>query len=762
MGGQDSHQLPVLQSAFMSRPPSGSARLRQQWLSLLISLLIWPASGCNRTAPSATLSQDAGRTDLQAAADAGTVAATWSQASPDVLVYSAALAMAEGDRRSARTVLEAALKRLQVQLVIEPVLGLREPPGEPLDAKLGASEVVRDLSASGSHLAVADRHLLSVVELKERYRTLRLAAHKEGLRDVVLSPNGHRVATLDAQQVVRLFALPTGSLIAELPLRSGPDDGGGSPARISFSPDSRWLLLADCGPEPRERDLHADKKSCALQRLRSIDAASGAVRGTLQAESELLYYTSRSDGNLMVLRAGEPPRFFDIATALEWPSSGLLNEANEADEADAKDGRSRGCLRPTPGPGLRSWAVSPDRRVMATLEPSKQLCVWELAGRSLKQVLSLRALGDKLRLHSLLAEGSGVLIAQADRALLLLNGKDGARRAVLPAGLTTFPLDDGGALLLPRARPRRGPFLAHRIELTAQGPRASSYSLMTPGAAAQAAELELGNVSGDGKYVFAVRPGAAPSSASAQLIELARPARLLPLPGQLSPRCCTLADFLDLNRRVVYADPAGNLRVHSIPDGALLYTTPMLQGVTSLHYRSADELLIGLGAGRSLQLWTSAGRLSWSQPNKATPDRAIIDKAIIDKATPDKALDALRRAAESRFFPNGATAWTVSPDGRWLLLAGAQGLLVWLDARSGALALRMQLALPGTQAAQDAMAAPGAVALSPAGRFELLGSVEDPDQYLLCRAGPYAVPSLLCQDWLGQSGMAASILRTAP
>lgn len=697
--------------------------VRQSWLALLLGSLL----GCTRTQPSQTASKDAGqaRPDLPAAADAGSVAATWSQASPDVLIYSAALAMGDGDRRSARTVLEAAMKRLGVQLALQPAFGLRDP----LAHTPGDAEVVRDIAASGSHLAVGHRHLLSVVELSGRYRTLRLAEHAATIRDVVLSANGHRVATLDEQHVVRLFALPTGSLIAELPLLIGAQDFSCSPSCISFSPDSRWLLLADCGAGHREGE-----KSCTLHRLRSIDASTGSVRGTLQEQADLQSYTSRSDGNLMVMRRGERPRFFDLATALEWP---------QVAPADEKEQRSRSCLAPPRESGERSWAVSPDRRILATLEASRTLCIWDLVGRSLKQALSLRPLGDKLRLHSLLAEGRGLLVAQSDRALLLLNGEDAAPRAVLPAGLTTFPLDDGGALLLPRLRPRRGPLMAHRIELTAGGPRASSCSLLAPGASAQAAQLELGNVSGDGKYVFAVRPEA--RSASAQLIELTGSARLLPIPGQLSPRCCTQADFLDLNRRLVYADPDGSLRVHSIPDGALLHATPMLTSITSLHYQSAEALEADLSDGRSVQLWTSAGRVSWSRAGAALPRAGLAP-----------ALDALRKEAESRYFPDGASSWTVSPDQRFLLLAGAHGVLLWIDAKSGALALRMQLVLPATQAA------PGAVALSPAGRFELLGSVEDPDQFLICRAGPYAVPSALCEDWLGQSGMVASTLRTVP
>lgn len=711
----------------MSRPTSGP-QLRGLCLCLCLCMhlcLLALLPSCERgprTGPSptaATALADGG----QPHPDLASAPATWSQASPDVLIYSAALAMAEGDRASAHTVVELALKKLGAQLSVQPAMGLLDPLAANQIEQM-AEPVARDISASGSHLAVGHGRLLSAVELSGAYRTLRLAEHPRAIRDVVLSANGHRVATLDEAHTVRMFALPTGSLVAEYPLHIAARDFSCSPSCISFSPDSRWLLLADCGAAAQ-----AGEKSCALSRLRVIETAGGALRSTLQEETELLSYTSRSDGNLAVLRGGEPPRFFDLATALPWPGPAL---------DDFRDAAHRGCLALTRDPGRRSWAVSPERRILATLETSGTLCLWDLAEHGLKQAMNLRALGDRLRLHSLLAEGAGILIAQESRTLLLISGTSGARRGTLPAGLTTFPLDDGGALLFPRTAAGRGPQLAHRIELMSGEPRISTYPLPITGAL----QLELGNVSGDGRYLFAVQHAA--QHATAQLIELARPPHTLPLPAPLSPGCCTQADFLDLNRRLVYADPTGTLRVHSIPDGAVLHATPMLQSVTSLHYRSLDELQIDLGDGRSARLWMAAGRLSFS-------GRDTAPAAVNPESSP--ALDALRREAAARHLPGGSVAWTVSPDQRFLLLAGAQAQLVWIDIKSGLLALRLQLAF--TAKTNDSL---GAVALSPQGRFELLGSVEDPDQFLVCRAGPYSVPSALCRDWLGQAGVVAAIL----
>ena len=93
------------------------------------------------------------------------------------------------------------------------------------------------------------------------------------------------------------------------------------------------------------------------------------------------------------------------------------------------------------------------------------------------------------------------------------------------------------------------------------------------------------------------------------------------------------------------------------------------------------------------------------------------------------------------------TAVAFSPDGRWRLIGGADGTVKWRRKTDDSLRLRLQL-VDG-----------GAVVLGPDGRFELLGRVERPADYLSCRAASYPIAFPLCSERLLTPGLLAQELR---
>lgn len=93
------------------------------------------------------------------------------------------------------------------------------------------------------------------------------------------------------------------------------------------------------------------------------------------------------------------------------------------------------------------------------------------------------------------------------------------------------------------------------------------------------------------------------------------------------------------------------------------------------------------------------------------------------------------------------TALTFAPDGRWLLVGGAAGAVTWRRKTDGSLRLSLQLV-------DD-----GAVVRGPDGRFELLGRVERPADFLACRAASYPIAFPLCSERLLTPGLLAQELR---
>ena len=85
--------------------------------------------------------------------------------------------------------------------------------------------------------------------------------------------------------------------------------------------------------------------------------------------------------------------------------------------------------------------------------------------------------------------------------------------------------------------------------------------------------------------------------------------------------------------------------------------------------------------------------------------------------------------------------------GSVLITGGAGGTVVWRRTADNSELVRLQLV------------AGGAVAVSADGRFELLGDIERPADYVFCRAASYPVPYALCAERLRTPGLLAATLR---
>ena len=180
------------------------------------------------------------------------------------------------------------------------------------------AELLSDVAANGSVMAIAHGSLLSAVDLRQSYRLLRLPTHAATIRQIKVSSDGRRVASFADDQILRLFALPTGALLLELPLSLDfLALGERRHAELfAFSPDSRRLFALDCG----ERSGPA----CPLVRLRSFACERGERHGEIALSAEPIDYTSRSDGTIAILPTSEPPRFYDASSGMEWPQTPAL------------------------------------------------------------------------------------------------------------------------------------------------------------------------------------------------------------------------------------------------------------------------------------------------------------------------------------------------------------------------------------------------------------------------------------------------------
>lgn len=659
---------------------------------------------------------------------------------PALLLRAAELAYVQQDRATARALLGLALAGIvrqqggEVAITVAPAYGLADPDfaGQPV------AEAA--IAPSGERAAVGHGRLLSVIELGGGYSVRRLAPYPERLRRLVLDRSGQRLATLADDAVVRLRSL-NGDPGYDFPLLSPGDPArpgrpGSETAHrapwLDFSPDARQLFIADCGV--------AATGGCPLRRLRVVAADSGQLVQTFSSgDKELLDYTADRDGTVALLFAGSPPQLFAARTGQELQlASSLRGPAASA------------CLSSSrlPAAGERALVVSPERHWLATLAPPATLCLWELRARRLAAAV---ALGDgQARLESLLSEdvGAAVVLSTAapagGRRSYLLFPQTGQRLAA-PRGLAAvLPLDDGGALLTGQSatgRLARGPEV-FRLHPDRRLQRLSSPQLLALPCLFAVPEA----VQGDGALaLFSPTELGQSARCPPALVELSglAPAHLwrIALPGK-SP--LVAADFT-AEQRLVVIDAEAQLQ--ALAGARVQYATPRFPAaVIRLDFPGAGEQLLVEGAdGEKRALWLASGQLRQIAIAPGLPLGPASDAApdAASAAAPDMASGSLPGPA----LADPPTAVASSPDGRWLLIGGADGAVKWRRKTDGSLRLRLQL-VDG-----------GAVVLSPDGRFELLGRVERPADYLACRAASYPIAFPLCSERLLTPGLLAQELR---
>jgi hypothetical protein len=774
-----------------------------------------PADGASRGAVGLLARDAAGSGSLEAGRggavsglpSAGGDAGRVGSEPPGLLLRAAELAEAQADRATARALLELALAGIarqqggEVAIQVAPAYGLADPD---FAGQEGADAVI---AASGERAAVAHGRVLSIIELTAGYAVRRLEPHPARLRRVVSDRSGQHLATLADDGVARLRSLsgePGHDYLLLSPRAPGSSGQPGTPSPhrapwLDFSPDARHLFLLDCGV-PASGD-------CPLRRLRVVAADSGELLQTLAAgPGELVDYTADRAGTLAVLFAGSPPRLFTASTGQELQ----LASAVSGPAAAACLGSSR-----RPEPGERALLVSPERRWLVTLAPPATLCLWELAARRLTAAVPL---GERPRLESLLSTDAGPAAVlsvgeRGERRAYLLFPQTGQRFAA-PRGLAAvLPLDDGGALMTGRRPGDRGPRGPEVFRLGADSrlQRLAVPQLLALPCLFAAPEA----VQGDGALaLFSPTERAASGSCPPALVALSGPARLwpLPLPGQAP---LVAADFI-AEQQLVVIDAAAQLQV--LVGARVEYATPRFPAaVTRLDFAAAGERLdIGGADGLARTLGLATGQLGYIVrppaappilPADRVPPASAIDRAPLapaadrvspalaaERAAPAPAVDRVSPALAADRAPPGAapvltavagplraevkpaaaesagftlslrepdragvrwqvaldrppTALAFSPDGRWLLTGGGDGAVIWRGLADGRVRLRLQL-VDG-----------GAVLMTPDGRFELLGQLARPADYLACRAASYPLAYSLCRERLFTPGLLAQALR---
>lgn len=735
-----------------------------------------PAPGANRASALAPA-------PAPVAADGGI-----AQEPPALLLRAAELAALQGDRGTARALLELALTAIARPQPGAAAIAVELGRG-PIDLDYGpdwAEQSTADavIAASGERLAIAHGRLLSVMELDGGYRLRRLARHPETLRRVVSDRTGQRFLTLSDDGRVRLLG-GGGEPVLSWPLLSpGDPEQPGRPGReavhraswLDFSPDGRLVFLADCG--------RAATGDCPPRRLRVLTADRGELLQTLAVqEQELLDYTATRDGTLALLYAGRPPQLRSAETGGELPLRSALPRAETA-----------ACFSGTrlPDAGERPWVVSAERRWVATLVSPATACVWSLAERQLIATVALPARASEpraaWRLESLLSGSFAPILVVSHlepgsgRRGYLLDPQTGQRTAALAGLVGVVPLDDGGALLTGQAGARGGAGQRGSVQLLRLGPErrlqriAGTERLVPPCMFAFPDAVQ-----GDGsRALFSPAASSAAPDCPPALVEMsAAPARLLRLAlAGRSP--LVTADFID-EQRLVMVDGAGGVQV--LRDANVEYASPQpAAALRRLRFSSPagaaePQLELETADGRTRALWLATGSLRAVPADN--PAAAGAANAALPKAqTADGAMQVeLQREARPqprnapagsmppavllREFPGGGIRWqaalrglsaitalTFSPDHRAVLIGGTDGTVVWLRQTDGHELLRLQLI-----ADKDA-----AVILTPDGRFDLLGEVAHPADYVFCRAGSYPIPFSLCTDRQRTAGLLSAVL----
>lgn len=706
-------------------------------------------------------------------------------------MWASDLAVREGDMASARRILAMALAKLGGTLSTQPAAGFFDASLPAATSRGGrggegpgpdpGADLFSEVAANGSVIAIAHGSLLSVVDLRQSYRLLRLPTHAATIRQIKVSADGRRVASFADDQILRLFALPTGALLLELPLsldflaifeRRHAD-------LFAFSPDSRRLFALDCG----ERSGPA----CPLLRLRSFACERGERHGEIALPSEPIEYSSRSDGTLSVLPTGGAPRFYDASSGMEWPQTpppprpgGPAVATGAPAAGDAAQALCRGAHY-TSGRG-RPWLISPERHWLVTLASPTLLCLWDAVEHKLARAIPLpRSLSGAILL-SLLADARAVVLADskaptgrgADKrpspgpgampgtAELLELGPSAAAASAGGAGrrphklafpLSVLPLDGGGALWTvaparqaaetgddedsPTAAEQPVPdgelclIAGERVSERSGTPRC----LQVPGLWRQA-DPHYGPlaISGDGRFAFF--GSLQPLLVDTQAHGSSRAATLLALPAPAASPRVENAEILD-DGRLLALYQSGELRAYSLPSAELSYVPPQPTALRRLDAKE-DAWLMERTDGTSLLLsLESASLRRQSVLSGGLPEVGVA-------TAPPAAQDPVLTVGENRLY----------------LLPG--GALLLHDRRAGGQGLRIQF-LPEVGAGPGGAGerrAPAAVVVASDGRFERIGetSLSDLEPYVICRAGPYQAPLALCAERLETRGLLVAAL----
>lgn len=699
------------------------------------------------------------------------------------MVWAADRATREGDLASARRLIGMALAKLGTTLAIQPAAGLLDAAADlAADETTSRAELLSDFAANGSVLAVAHGGLLSAIDLRSGYRLLRLASHSATIRQIKVSASGRYVATFADDQSLRLFSLPTGTQVLELPLSLDfLALGERRHAELfAFTPDSRRLLALDCG----ERSGPA----CPLLRLQVFESERGSRRSEISLPAEPIEYTSRSDGTIAILPLGGTPRFFDGESGMEWPQPGRDDSTNSAaNKSPPSPDPAVGTARRTSGAAPagksvlarqacwtkrlssegRPWLLSPERHFALTLASPALACLWDLVEHRLARPIALpKPLLQPLLLSLLSEAGLAVLshrlpgpvhgdrpAARSVEIVRLGDASESGGASYVPLGrghrsipypLSILPLDQGGAFWTAAAVHRA----AHGAETTGaamhepdgtvcvlsagqaieRGPSLRCFSAPTLWQQADARFGPLA-VSGDGRFAFFGSMG--PLVLDVKGRGTALPMRLPASPEP--PRPSENAEILQ-DGRLVTLDVDGSLRVYALPAAEQTYSPSVPLALVALKQQGAELRIERKDGSQVLLALDSAAlrRVDSPSPNTQNAPSAGSQTAVL--TTPQAVLRIV-----------GSAPGTLS-----LAERKPAGLRLWLQ-------LLPDSAGDGAKAERRSIAA---VAVAKDGHFERIGeaSLADIEPYVICRAGPYQVPLALCSERFEKKGLLSTAL----